>query len=141
MRFDVIVSGQYMENYGSHDWNGEGTCPSYWKFKGDHQEVSEKGVEMEDLASAMARAAGRLDELSWSNHGSSFSADTVMYIPADASHAVRNALRYDLDDRAARVYENATDADLAVLAAFRKFAGSVVATDPLPLPYEEYDVV
>ncbi len=25
---------QYMENYGHHDWDGTGECPSYWKFKG-----------------------------------------------------------------------------------------------------------
>jgi hypothetical protein len=23
-----------MENYGAHDWDGVGECPSYWKFKG-----------------------------------------------------------------------------------------------------------
>jgi hypothetical protein len=23
-----------MENYGAHDWDGEGECPQYWKFKG-----------------------------------------------------------------------------------------------------------
>jgi hypothetical protein len=28
---------QYKENYGAHDWNGDGECPQYWKFKGgDH---------------------------------------------------------------------------------------------------------
>lgn len=25
---------QYMENYGAHDWDGQGECPQYWKFKG-----------------------------------------------------------------------------------------------------------
>jgi hypothetical protein len=23
-----------MENYGAHDWDGEGECPQRWKFKG-----------------------------------------------------------------------------------------------------------
>jgi hypothetical protein len=23
-----------MENYGAHDWDGEGECPQHWKFKG-----------------------------------------------------------------------------------------------------------
>ena len=25
---------QIEENYGAHDWDGEGQCPQYWKFKG-----------------------------------------------------------------------------------------------------------
>ena len=28
------ITTQYMENYGAHDWDGEGECPQYWKFKG-----------------------------------------------------------------------------------------------------------
>lgn len=30
----IVIRTQYMENYGAHDWNGEGECPQYWKFKG-----------------------------------------------------------------------------------------------------------
>lgn len=30
----AAVSYQYRENYGAHDWNGEGECPRYWKSKG-----------------------------------------------------------------------------------------------------------
>lgn len=32
--YRVIVATQYYENYGAHDWDGEGECPSYWKAKG-----------------------------------------------------------------------------------------------------------
>ena len=28
------ITCQYMENYGAHDWDGEGECPQYWKMKG-----------------------------------------------------------------------------------------------------------
>jgi hypothetical protein len=28
------ITTQYMENYGAHDWDGEGECPQYWKMKG-----------------------------------------------------------------------------------------------------------
>lgn len=28
------IQTQIQENYGAHDWDGEGTCPQYWKFKG-----------------------------------------------------------------------------------------------------------
>ena len=30
----LVIDVQYKENYGAHDWNGEGDCPQYWKFKG-----------------------------------------------------------------------------------------------------------
>ena len=32
MKLHIIT--QYMENYGAHDWDGEGECPQYWKMKG-----------------------------------------------------------------------------------------------------------
>lgn len=32
----LVITTQYCENYGAHDWDGKGTCPEYWKFKGGH---------------------------------------------------------------------------------------------------------
>lgn len=32
MKLHIVT--QYMENYGAHDWDGEGECPQYWKMKG-----------------------------------------------------------------------------------------------------------
>lgn len=29
-----IVETQFLENYATHDWDGKGECPHYWKFKG-----------------------------------------------------------------------------------------------------------
>lgn len=29
-----VIRTQYMENYGVHDWDGEGSCPQRWKYKG-----------------------------------------------------------------------------------------------------------
>lgn len=37
----VTITAQYKENYGAHDWDGEGTCPQYWKNKGGHRFVVE----------------------------------------------------------------------------------------------------
>ena len=28
------IQTQDQENYGAHDWDGEGACPQRWKFKG-----------------------------------------------------------------------------------------------------------
>ena len=30
----LVIRTQYEENYGAHDWDGEGQCPQYWKMKG-----------------------------------------------------------------------------------------------------------
>jgi len=30
----LIIETQIRENYGAHDWDGEGECPQYWKSKG-----------------------------------------------------------------------------------------------------------
>lgn len=33
----IHIVTQYMENYGAHDWDGQGLCPQYWKFKGGEE--------------------------------------------------------------------------------------------------------
>lgn len=38
----LLISTQYMENYGAHDWDGTGECPQYWKFKGGSEYVIKK---------------------------------------------------------------------------------------------------
>lgn len=30
----VIINTQFRENYGAHDWDGNGECPQHWKYKG-----------------------------------------------------------------------------------------------------------
>ena len=30
----LFVYTQIRENYGAHEWDGEGECPQYWKSKG-----------------------------------------------------------------------------------------------------------
>ena len=33
----LVITTQIHENYGAHDWSGEGECPQYWKAKGGHE--------------------------------------------------------------------------------------------------------
>jgi len=35
----LVIQTQIRENYGAHDWNGEGSCPQYWKMKGGNTYV------------------------------------------------------------------------------------------------------
>ena len=37
----IVISTQYRENYGAHDWDGAGECPQYWKFKGGSEYIIE----------------------------------------------------------------------------------------------------
>jgi len=30
----LVIDTQMKENYGAHDWDGQGECPQHWKFKG-----------------------------------------------------------------------------------------------------------
>jgi hypothetical protein len=39
----LLITCQYMENYGAHDWDGTGACPQYWKFKGGEDYFYELG--------------------------------------------------------------------------------------------------
>jgi len=35
----LLITTQVYENYGAHDWDGVGECPSYWKAKGGNDYV------------------------------------------------------------------------------------------------------
>lgn len=35
----LLIQTQVQENYGAHDWDGEGECPQYWKMKGGNDYV------------------------------------------------------------------------------------------------------
>lgn len=35
----IVITTQVRENYGAHDWDGQGTCPQRWKCKGGNTYV------------------------------------------------------------------------------------------------------
>jgi hypothetical protein len=49
MKFNLIVQTGYRENYGSHDWDGKGECPQYWKNKGG-EEVQVATLSLEEAS-------------------------------------------------------------------------------------------
>ncbi len=53
----IVISTQYMENYGAHDWDGTGECPQYWKSKGG-SEYKITNVDLNGDLDAAVRAAG-----------------------------------------------------------------------------------
>ena len=38
----LLITTQVYENYGAHDWDGQGECPQYWKAKGGSDYVVKK---------------------------------------------------------------------------------------------------
>ena len=64
------ITTQYMENYGAHDWDGEGACPQYWKFKGGEDYFYQLGNAMpsdEHIAELVNHLRSRVE---WSDEGS-----------------------------------------------------------------------
>jgi hypothetical protein len=64
------INTQYMENYGAHDWNGEGECPQRWKFKGGEDYFYQLGAvepSEEHLAELVEALRSRVE---WSDDGS-----------------------------------------------------------------------
>jgi len=45
----IVITTQILENYGAHDWDGQGECPQYWKAKGGELYVVENLSPMEAI--------------------------------------------------------------------------------------------
>ena len=69
----VVISTQFRENYGAHDWDGRGECPQRWKSKGG------------DTYFVNASAADVADSQWWTdverciNHSSEYSAEYIIH--------------------------------------------------------------
>ena len=68
----LVIDTQYMENYGAHDWDGQGECPQYWKAKGG-SEYKVTGIPKNVDVDLVIRMLGQ--EVAWCDNGSS---STVM---------------------------------------------------------------
>jgi hypothetical protein len=48
----LLITTQIYENYGAHDWDGEGECPQYWKAKGGNDYIV-KDINLNRLDAAV----------------------------------------------------------------------------------------
>jgi hypothetical protein len=55
-----------MENYGAHDWDGEGECPQYWKMKGG-EDYFILNVDETEVDAAIAQVRS---DIEWNDIGS-----------------------------------------------------------------------
>lgn len=65
MKLHIVT--QYMENYGAHDWDGEGECPQRWKFKGGEDYFILNLFTDADADAAVAQVRG---DIEWNDIGS-----------------------------------------------------------------------
>ena len=59
--FRIVVTTQVHENYGAHNWDGEGECPQYWKAKGgnEYQQLVGTASEIAEMGSEQISAKVR----------------------------------------------------------------------------------
>ena len=69
MKLHIVC--QYSENYGAHDWDGQGECPQRWKMKGGEDyfyPLGDAGRSDEALAELVNHFR---KEIEWHDQGSS----------------------------------------------------------------------
>jgi hypothetical protein len=57
----LLITTQVEENYGAHDWDGTGSCPQYWKFKGGHDYVVLNVDECDMIDCIVDRIRGQIE--------------------------------------------------------------------------------
>ena len=61
--FRVAITSQVYENYGSHDWDGTGECPQYWKAKGGNEYQRNIGTATDLIQRGSKGIARIVDEM------------------------------------------------------------------------------
>ena len=57
----LLITTQVYENYGAHDWEGEGVCPQYWKAKGGCDYVV-KNINVNKVTETVMAVRGQIEE-------------------------------------------------------------------------------
>lgn len=58
----LLIQTQVYENYGAHDWDGQGQCPQYWKAKGGMDYIV-RNVDVCDMVETIVHRAGEQIEV------------------------------------------------------------------------------
>jgi len=57
----LLITTQVYENYGAHDWDGQGECPSYWKAKGGSDYVVKK-INVNKVTDTVMALRGQIEQ-------------------------------------------------------------------------------
>lgn len=94
MKLHIVT--QYMENYGAHDWDGEGECPQHWKMKGGEDyfyPLGTAGRSDEAIAEIVNHFRAQIE---WCDVGSSQQIVGYGVVPDDyMTEFERSQLEYD----------------------------------------------
>lgn len=136
--YQIAIAGQYMENYGIHDWDGEGDCPQFWKPKHGSALVLVDCVAEADLAFVAAQLYDRLDAFSWNEMGSSMSYDSFVVYPSGIGELDKIPLDYQDIDYVTTISRAAASEFLANRKRLLALVNNMPAdpAEPSPLPYE-----
>lgn len=58
----LLITTQVLENYGAHDWDGEGECPQHWKAKGGNDYVIKAVDECDMIDIIVDRARSQIEQ-------------------------------------------------------------------------------
>lgn len=58
----LLITTQNYENYGAHDWDGVGECPSYWKAKGGSDYVVKNFTNFNNTTEVVMALRGQIEE-------------------------------------------------------------------------------
>ena len=76
----IVISTQFKENYGAHDWDGTGECPQYWKFKGGSNYIIDNVEEHITLNEMFGKKCEMVvDSISWKiEHSSDYAEEYIL---------------------------------------------------------------
>jgi hypothetical protein len=57
----LLITTQTYENYGAHDWDGQGECPQYWKPKGGSDYVV-KNINVNKVTETLMGVRGQIEQ-------------------------------------------------------------------------------
>ena len=57
----LLITTQVYENYGAHDWDGQGECPQYWKAKGGNDYVVKKFKDINRVTETVMALRGQIE--------------------------------------------------------------------------------
>ena len=57
----LLITTQVYENYGAHDWDGEGLCPQYWKAKGGSDYVI-RNINVNQVTETVMAVRGQIEQ-------------------------------------------------------------------------------
>ena len=58
----LLITTQVYENYGAHDWDGQGQCPQYWKAKGGNDYVVKKFKDLNKVTETVMALRSQIEQ-------------------------------------------------------------------------------